>query len=129
MKLMNFPTGISWRAWRANAIFAIVSAAGRRDDSALEWVMKVEAHEAVDLETPGDGWVALDRKPATALTEISHGELGRQLALTSNAAVSQGHVARGRVLLAPVFEYYSSGKSAMAMYDINHIQRISLKAD
>ncbi len=73
--------------------------------------MKVETHEAVDLETPGDGWVTLDRKLAAALTKISHGELGRQLTLTSNAALNSGQVARGRVLLALVFEYYSAGKT------------------
>jgi uncharacterized protein (DUF1684 family) len=129
VKILSFPSGTAWRAWRANAIHAIVSAAGRHDDSALEWVMKVEAHEAVDLETPGDGWVTLDRKLAAALTKISHGELGRQLTLTSNAALSSGQVARGRVLLALVFEYYSAGKNAMVMFDINHIQRITLEGD
>ncbi len=129
MNILSFSSGPAWRAWRANTIHAIVSAAGRHDDSALEWVMKVEAHEAADLETPGDGWVTLDRKLAAALTKISHGRLGRQLTLTSNAALNSGQVARGRVLLALVFEYYSAGKNAMVMFDINHIQRITLKGD
>ena len=62
-------------------------------------------------------------------TQISHGELGRQLTLTGNAALSCGQAARGRVLLALVFEYYSAGKNAMVMFDINHIQRITLKGD
>ena len=129
VKSLSFPSGTAWRAWRANAIHAIVSAAGRHDDSALEWVMKVETHEAVDLETPGDGWVTLDRKLAAALAKTSHGELGRQLNLTGNAALSRGQVARDRVLLALVFEYYSAGKNAIVMFDINHIQRITLKGD
>ncbi len=72
--------------------------------------MKVETHEAVDLETPGDGWVTLDRKLAAALAKISRGELGRQLTLTSNAALNSGQVARGRVLLALFLEYYSADK-------------------
>ncbi len=54
---------------------------------------------------------------------------GRQFALTGNAALSCGQAARGRVLLALVFEYYSAGKNAMVMFDINHIQRITLKGD
>ena len=45
-------------------------------------MIKVEAHEAVDLETPGDGWVALGRTWATALANSSHDKLGIQLALT-----------------------------------------------
>ncbi len=71
--------------------------------------MKVEAREALDLETPGDVWVTLGRKLAAASTKISHGEPGGQLALTSNAALSCGQVASGRALLALVFEYYSAG--------------------
>ncbi len=106
MKIRNFQSGTAGRAWRANAIHAIWSAAGRHDDSAFEWVMRVETHEAV-------GWVTLDRKLAAVLTNISHGELGRQLTLTSNAALSCGQVARGRALLALVFEYYSDGKDTM----------------
>ena len=99
MNILNFPSGTAWRAWRANAIHAIVSAAGRHDDSALNCVMNVETHETIELGTPGDGWVTLDRKLAAALTKISHGELGRQLALPSNAALNSGRAARGRVLL------------------------------
>ena len=32
VKLLTFPDGSQWRAWRANTIHAIVSAAGRQDD-------------------------------------------------------------------------------------------------
>ena len=64
----------------------------------------------VDLETPGDGWISLDRKLAAAATEISEGELGRQLTLATTAALSKHRVARGRVLLRTVFQYSSSGK-------------------
>ncbi len=30
-------------------------------------------------------------------------------------------------MLAFVFEYYSAGQNSMVMYDINHIQRITLR--
>ena len=81
----------------------------------------VEAHDAVDLETPGEGWVTLDRKPAAALTKIAHGELGKQLALTSNAALNAGKGARGRALRTLVFDYYySAGKNVMVVFDIYH---------
>ena len=46
VKLLSFPQGTAWRAWRANTIHDIVSAAGRHDDKALEWIMEVETHEA-----------------------------------------------------------------------------------
>ena len=124
VKLLAFPQGTAWKAWRNNTIHSIVSAAGRHDDSALDWVMKVETHEQADLEHPGHGWVALDPQIAAALTNISHGELGRKLTLHSNACLSQGRSARGRVLLHIVFNHYSSDKNAGLMYDINHLQKI-----
>ena len=36
VKLLQFPHGTAWRAWRANTIHAIISAAGRQDDLAQE---------------------------------------------------------------------------------------------
>ncbi len=83
--------------------------------------MKVETHEAVDLDTSGAGWVTLDRRLAAALTKIPHGQLGRQLTLASNSALHAGRVAIGRVLLQLVFSYHSSGQHAELMYDIDHI--------
>ena len=82
-----------------------------------------------DLETPGDGWISPDRKLAAALAKVSEGGLGRQLALASNAAFNNGRVARGRVLLRTVFQYYSSGMNAELMYDISHLQRIAFRGE
>ena len=78
VKLCPFPHGAAWRAWRANTIHAIISAAGRQDDLAQEWILKVEPHDSGQLEEPGEGWISLDRKLAAALTNIAHGEIGRQ---------------------------------------------------
>ena len=73
--------------------------------------------------------MTLDRKLAAALTRISHGELDRKLELHSNACLSLGKAARGRVLLQLVFNHYASGNNAELMYDINHIQKITLKGE
>ncbi len=85
MKLLQFPQGAAWRAWRSNTIPAIVSAAGRRDDVAREWILKVETADPADLEDPGLGWVTLDQKLAAALTNIASGELGRHVTQHSTA--------------------------------------------
>ena len=74
VKLLQFPHGTAWRAWRANTIHAIISAAGRQDDLAQEWILKVETHNPADLEDPGEGWISLDRKLAAASTKNAHGE-------------------------------------------------------
>ena len=77
IKLLSLPQGTAWRAWRASNTHAIVSAAGRHDDSALEWIMKTESHDEAYLNVPGTGWVALDRKFAAGISKIPHGELWR----------------------------------------------------
>ena len=75
VKLLTFPEGSQWRAWRANTIHAVVSAAGRQDDLAQEWIMKVDNEEPWALEDPGEGWISLDRKLASAIPKIARGEL------------------------------------------------------
>ncbi len=75
------------------------------------------------------GWVSPDRKLAAALTKISEGEIGRQLTLASTTAVSDNTVQRGRVLLAIVFRYYAAGSSAQVLYDLDHLQKLTLKGE
>ena len=104
-----------------------MSAAGRQGDLAHEWTLSVATHDPVDLEDPGVGWISLDRKLAAALTKVSFGEPGRQLA--SSAAMSEGRIARGRVPLASVFKHYASGHSAELMHDINHLQKIVFRGE
>ena len=58
--LFQFPQGTAWRACRANTIHAIISAAGRLDALAQEWILNVETHDPSDLEDPGE-WVCLPR--------------------------------------------------------------------
>jgi hypothetical protein len=99
VNILSFPHGTAWRVCRASTTHAIVSAAGCHNDQALGLIMNVVTHEAVYLGIPGAGWVTPDRNIAAALTNISHGQLGRTLTLTSNACLDQGSLARGRVLL------------------------------
>ena len=121
IKLHSFPQGSQWRGWRSSTIHSIVSAAGRQDDKALEWILKVEKNDEDCLNDPGEGWIALDRKLAAALTKICHGELGRELTQASTMALNNDQVARGRTLLAIVFCYYASGNSGQVLYDMTHL--------
>ena len=73
--------------------------------------------------------MTLDRQIAAALTEVSHGELGRTFTLASNACLNRGRSARGIVLLQIVFSHCASGKKAESMCDTNHIQKITLKGE
>ena len=103
IKIASFPHGSQWRAWRADTIHAVVSAAGRQDDLAQAWILKVETADPRELEDPGEGWISLDRKLASALTKIAHGEVGREITQTTTTALNNNQVARGRVLLAIIF--------------------------
>ena len=98
--LLPFPHGTAWRAWRANTIHAVISAAGRQDYLAQEWILKVETHDTTQLEEPCEGWISLDRKLAAAKTKITHGEIGRQITHATTTALNNNTVARGRALLA-----------------------------
>ena len=127
IKLLQFPQGSQWRAWRANTLQAITSAAGRQDDLAFYWVRKCETDDPTTLSVPGKEWISLDRKLAAALTNIAHGEIGRQLTLLTTIALNNNQIIRGRVLLATVFKYYASGKSGQVLYDMSHLQSLVMK--
>ena len=47
----------------------------------------------------------------------------------SATALNTSTVSRGRALPAIVFRYYAAGSSAQVMYDINHLQKLTLKGD
>jgi hypothetical protein len=111
VKFLSFPLGAQWRAWRANAIQTSISAAGRQDDDAFHWINKCATDVPYSLQTPGDGWISLDRKIAAGLTRICHGELGREITQLANTMYYDGQIVRGRVLLALVFRDYASGTS------------------
>ena len=96
---------------------------------AQEWILKVETHKPSDLEIPGEGWVSLDRRLAAALTKIAHGEIGRQITQATTMALNNNTVARGSVLPANVSQYYVSGNNAQVLYDLNHLQKLTLRGD
>mgnify|MGYP000010823183 CR=1 FL=1 len=75
---------------------------------------------------PGEGWVALDRKIAAALTKIAHGEIGRELTQMTTMSLNNGQFVRGRVLWAHVFCYYASGSSGQVLYDMSHLQSLKM---
>ena len=127
--LQQFPDGQNWRSWRANTIHAVVSAAGRQDDLAQAWIMQVETAESEILDDPGIGWISLDRKLASALIRTAKGEIGRELIQYHTAALNNDLVVRGRVLLAIVFRYYSSGTTGQVMFDMNHLQTLTLQGN
>ncbi len=125
----SVPEGSQWRAWRANTIHAIFSAAGRQDDLAQDLIMRVETDEPWQLSEPGEGWVSRDHKRTAASTTIVRGEIGREITLHSTTALNSKQVVRGRVLLAIVFRYYSSGANGQVLYDMNHLQTLTLHGD
>ena len=68
-KLQPLPLGQAFRAWRMSAIQTIIAAASRYGDIALGWILLVERADSVDeLNTPGRGWLSLDRKLASSVT-------------------------------------------------------------
>ena len=91
--------------------------------------MRAETEDPWALEDPAEGWVSLDRKLAAALTKIAKGEIGHEITQRNTTALNNNRVIRGRVLLALVFRYYSSGTTGQAMYDMSHLQTLTLHGD
>ena len=89
--------------------------------------MRCEADDPAWLTDPGVGWTSLDRKLAAALTEISHGELGRVLSQLTTRSMNMSIMKRGRALLAAVFRYYAHGNNGQALYDMNHLQSLKMR--
>ena len=114
--LQPLPDGSHWRAWRANTINAVVAAAGRQDDLAQDWIMRVETDE---------NWALV----AAALSKIAKGEIGREIMQSQTTALNNQLVVRGRVLLALVFRYYASSTTGQVLYDMNHLQTLKLQGD
>ena len=77
--------------------------------------MRCESDDPSTLTNPGEGWTSLDRKLAAALTEISHGELGRVLSQLTTKSMNTNTMARGRVLPAAVFKHYAHGNNGQAV--------------
>ncbi len=127
VEILTFPLGSRWRAWRANTIQSIISAAGRQDDLAFPWIMRCETDEPSGLHDPGEGWVALDRKMTAALAKIAHGEIGRELTQMTAMSLNSGQIVRGPVLVALVFRYYALGSSGQVLYDLSHLQSLRMK--
>ena len=71
----------------------------------------------------------MDRKIATGLMRICHGELGRELTQMSTTMYNNDQIVRGRSLLAVVVRYYASNNSGQVLYDLNHLQSLSMVGD
>ena len=71
----------------------------------------------------------MDRKLAAARTRVAAGEIGCEITQYTNTALNNNLVVRGRVLLALVFRYYASGTSGQVLYDMNHLQTLTLEED
>ena len=47
----------------------------------------------------------------------------------NTAALNNSEILRGRVLLAMIFRYYAHGNSGQVLYDMNHLQTLTLQGD
>ncbi len=108
IKLQPLPTGQAYRAWRMATIHVIIAAAGRRDNRAMDWVLVVDEASIDELGHPGTDRASLVRMLASAIAEIAHGELGRQITMMSSSAICARRIEKGRRLLRLVFSYYAS---------------------
>ncbi len=90
-----------------HGVHALSTPSSRPLDGKMIWLkrgfLRLETDDPSELEHPGEGWVSLYRKLAAALTNIAHGEVGREITQKTTTCLNNNTIARGRVLLAIVF--------------------------
>ncbi len=57
------------------------------------------------------------------------GEIGREITQVNTTALDSNLAIGGRVLLALVCRYYSSGANGQVLYDMNHLQTLTFHGD
>ena len=107
----------------------INTTSARPDDKALEWARTVEDENLSEesfFKVPKK-FATLSRKLSSQLQRIATGELGRQITQKVEDCLKQGKSAPGLVLLRMILKYYSSGRHAEAVFNLNDLQKVTIK--
>ena len=131
IKVPVLPSANQFRAWKHTVYTNVNAASGRDDDKVLAFIRACEKDDAKveDFRNCPKVLTTLDRKLASALSRTATGELGRLLMQASEDALNENRSVRGRELLFIIMNYYSTGRTAEALFSINDLQIIKAKGD
>ena len=128
IKFPNWPSAPGFRAYKNIVYQKINTASGRPDDKAMCWAREAENDELPDshFHVVPKRFATLSRKIASAVQENAHGELGRNITETVEDWIRENKSVPGLLLLRMVFKYYSTGRPAEAMFNLNDLQQVKM---
>ena len=122
----KFPLPEQYRSWRIRVREAVV-AASDKPDMAFEWLSKVWAKESTEeqLRDP-EGFVTLDAKVLSAITNVLEGEFARQTDTFKEREANAGRPVRGRQVLFRLNDHFATNALHGSVYDLEDLLAITL---
>ena len=122
----KFPLPEQYRNWRIRVREAVV-AASDKPDMAFEWLSKVWAKESTEeqLRDP-EGFVTLDAKVLSAITNVLEGEFARQTDTFKEREANAGRPVRGRQILFRLNDHFATNALHGSVYDLEDLLAITL---
>ena len=122
----KFPLPEQYRNWRIRVREAVV-AASDKPDMAFEWLSKVWAKESTEeqLRDP-EGFVTLDAKVLSAITNVLEGEFARQTDTFKEREANAGRPVRGRQVLFRLNDHFATNALHGSVYDLEDLLAITL---
>ena len=122
----KFPLPEQYRNWRIRVREAVVAASDKLD-MAFEWLSKVSAKESTEeqLRDP-EGFVTLDAKVLSAITNVLEGEFARQTDTFKEREANAGRPVRGRQVLFRLNDHFATNALHGSVYDLEDLLAITL---
>ena len=122
----KFPQPESYRNWRLRVREAVVAASDRPDD-AFTWLSKVWEKDVKeeDLRDP-EGFVTLDAKVLSAVTNILEGAFARQIDTFKEREANGGRLVRGRQVLFKLDNFFSTNAQHGSVYEFEDLLSVKM---
>ncbi len=122
----KFPQPESCRNWRLRVREAVVAASDRPDD-AFTWLSKVWEKDVKeeDLRDP-EGFVTLDAKVLSAVTNILEGAFARQIDTFKEREANGGRLVRGRQVLFKLDNFFSTNAQHGSVYELEDLLSVKM---
>ena len=122
----KFPLPEQYRNWRIRVREAVV-AASAQPDLAFDWLSTVWDKDTTE-ETLRDpkGFVTLDAKVLSAITNILEGDFARQMDTLKEKEANANRLVRGRQILFKLHEFFATNALHGSVYDVEDLLSVSL---
>ena len=122
----KFPLPEQYRNWRIRVREAVV-AASAQPDLAFDWLSAVWDKDTTE-ETLRDpkGFVTLDAKVLSAITNILEGDFARQMDTLKEKEANANRLVRGRQILFKLHEFFATNALHGSVYDVEDLLSVSL---